>query len=216
MFRFNKSHNAIEGIRDVGHHWLLVKLGTHAYIYIYIYILQNGCLHDVRDASLVCGLSQFLTAWRLVLSMKTWSYIRLEFGLFSTNIYIYILDGRKQVVKLDNVTSESCEITCGVPQGSVLGFISFQLFIDGKFYFAVQSCAKNMSADDVIVNTPVISVHELECKLHPWIDSIPDRYDMKKLCIDKWICSVRIIGSIFVILSWSLNLDNFAISVGVG
>ena len=52
--------------------------------------LQNGCLHDVRDASLVCGLSQFLTAWRLVLSMKPWSYIWLEFGLFSTIIYIYI------------------------------------------------------------------------------------------------------------------------------
>ena len=44
--------------------------------------LQNGCLHDVRDASLVCESSQFLTAWRLVLSMKPWSYIWLEFGLF--------------------------------------------------------------------------------------------------------------------------------------
>ena len=52
--------------------------------------LQNGYLHDVRDASLVCGISQFLTAWRLVLSMKPWSYIWLEFGLFSTIIYIYV------------------------------------------------------------------------------------------------------------------------------
>ena len=51
-------------------------------------ILQNGCLHDVRDASLVCESSQFLTAWRLVLSMKPWSYIWLEFGLFSTIIAI--------------------------------------------------------------------------------------------------------------------------------
>ena len=30
------------------------------------------------------------TAWRLVLSMKPWSYIWLEIGLFSTIIYIYI------------------------------------------------------------------------------------------------------------------------------
>ena len=36
-----------------------------------------------------CELSQFLTAWRFVLSMKPWSYIWLEFGLFSTIIYIY-------------------------------------------------------------------------------------------------------------------------------
>ena len=49
--------------------------------------------HDVRDASFVCGLSQFLTAWRLVLPMKPWSYIWLEFGLFSTIIYIYIYTG---------------------------------------------------------------------------------------------------------------------------
>ena len=55
-----------------------------------IHHLQNGCFHDVRDASLVCDLSQFLTDWRLVLSMKPWSYIWLEFGLFSTIIYIYI------------------------------------------------------------------------------------------------------------------------------
>ena len=41
--------------------------------------LQNGCLHDVRDASFC-----------LVLSMKPWSYIWLEIGLFSTTIYIYI------------------------------------------------------------------------------------------------------------------------------
>ena len=53
--------------------------------------LQNGCLHDVREASLVCESSQFLTAWRLVLSMKPWLYIWLEFGLFSTIIYIFIL-----------------------------------------------------------------------------------------------------------------------------
>ena len=52
---------------------------------------HGGSLHNVRDASLVCDLSQFLTAWRLVLSMKPWSYIWLEFGLFSTIIYIYIL-----------------------------------------------------------------------------------------------------------------------------
>ena len=34
------------------------------------------------------GYRQFLTAWRLVLSMKPWSYMWLEFGLFSTIIAI--------------------------------------------------------------------------------------------------------------------------------
>ena len=45
--------------------------------------IQDGCLHDVRDASLVFELSQFLTAWRLVLSMNPWSYIwRVYQGCF--------------------------------------------------------------------------------------------------------------------------------------
>ena len=59
--------------------------GSH---FVNLQNLQNGCLHDVRDASLFCESSQFLTAWRLVLSMKPWSYIWLEFGLFSTIITI--------------------------------------------------------------------------------------------------------------------------------
>ena len=54
----------------------------------FVNALQNGCLHDVRDASFVCDLSQFLTAWRLVLSMIPWSYLWLEIGLFTTIIAI--------------------------------------------------------------------------------------------------------------------------------
>ena len=93
---------------------LASHIQVHRYIYIYIYIkwtvfvnvttksAQHACvddcydcwkkskLNDVRDASLVCELNQFLTAWRLVLSMKPWSYIWLEFGLFQQLYILYI------------------------------------------------------------------------------------------------------------------------------
>ena len=68
---------------------VLLCLGT-SWMQPFCNALQNGCLHDVRDASLVCGFRQFLTAWRLLLSMKPWSYIWLEFGLFSTIIVAII------------------------------------------------------------------------------------------------------------------------------
>ena len=71
-----------------------IYINIHTYIYIYdcwkkskLKSYVRGS-HDVRDASLVCESSQFLTAWRLVLSMKPWSYIWLDFGLFSTIIAI--------------------------------------------------------------------------------------------------------------------------------
>ena len=37
--------------------WRRYHIGRHAKMH-----LQNGCLHDVRDASLVCESSQFLVS----------------------------------------------------------------------------------------------------------------------------------------------------------
>ena len=90
--------------------WLIVCFMDYIYIYIYIivekspnssHMYDHGFMYNTnrqavknwpdsqtRDASLVCESGQFLTAWRLVLYMKPWSYIWLEFGLFSTIIAI--------------------------------------------------------------------------------------------------------------------------------
>ena len=84
------------------------------YIYIYMYKMDcvcqryhkecstRTCADDCYNCPLLKGffcdlwITQRIlffylqTAWRLVLSMKPWSYIWLEFGLFSTIIYIYM------------------------------------------------------------------------------------------------------------------------------
>ena len=135
------------------------------------------------------------------------------YGIIGTELdwFFSYLNGRKQFVKFNNETSESCEITCGVPQGSVLGPILFLLFINDISNFAVEGCILNMYADDVIIYTSAMSTHELECKLPSFIDSISNWYDMNKLCINKKKSSVMIIGCKFQLRS--LNLDNFAISV---
>ena len=60
-----------------------------------------------------------------------------------------MMRGRKQVVKFHQETSQFCDITCGVPQGSVLGPILFLLFINDISNFAVEACVLNMYADDL-------------------------------------------------------------------
>ena len=127
------------------------------------------------------------------------------------NWFSSYLSGRKQVVKFNHETSEYCDITCGVPQGSVLGPILFLLFINDISNFTVEGCVLNMYADDVIIYTSAMSRDELERKLQCCIDSISEWYNMNKLCINKKKSSVMVIGSKSQLRS--LNLDNFSISV---
>ena len=76
------------------------------------------------------------------------------------SLYSY-LRGRKQFVKFHQETSEFCDITCGVPQGSVPGPIMFLLFINDISNFAVEACVLNMHADDVIIYASATSKDEL-------------------------------------------------------
>ena len=111
----------------------------------------------------------------------------------------------------DRLIHQFCDITCGVPQGSVLGPILFLLFINDISNFAVEGCALNMYADDVIIYTSATSKDELESRLQVCIDNISNWYSMNKLCINKKKSNVMVIGSKWQLKS--LNLDDFTISV---
>ena len=119
------------------------------------------------------------------------------YGITSTELkwFSSYLSGRKLVVKFHQETSEFCDITCCVPQGSVLGPILFLLFINDISNFAVESCVLNMYADDVIIYTSATSKDELECRLQACIDNISNWYSMNKLCINKKKSNVMVIGS---------------------
>ena len=121
------------------------------------------------------------------------------------------LRGRKQILKFHQETSEFCDITCGVPQGSVLGPILFLLFINGISNFTVEGCVLSMYADDVIIYTSATSKDESEYRLQVCIDNISNWYIMNKLCVNRKKSNVMVIGSKWQLKS--LNLGVFTISV---
>ena len=135
------------------------------------------------------------------------------YGITGTELkrFSSYIKGRKQVVKFHQETSECCDITRGVPQGSVPGPISFFLFINDISNLAVEACVLNMYADDVITYTLATPKDELEYRLQVCIDNISNWYSLNMLCIDKKKSNAMVIGS-----KWQLkllNLDDFTISV---
>ena len=89
------------------------------------------------------------------------------YGFTSTELkwFFSYLKRRKQVVKFHQETSEFCDITRGVPRGSVPGPVLFLLFINDISNLTAEGCILNMYADDVIIYTSAISNDELECNL---------------------------------------------------
>ena len=157
---------------------------------------SQTCLHRVIDDWLEHINNGELTGTCLLHISKCFDSInhiillkKLEmYGIIGTELdwISSYLNGRKQFVNFNNETSESCEITCGVPQGPVLGPILFSLFINDISNFAVEGCVLNMYDDDVIIYTSAMSTHGLKCKLQSCIDSISNWYDMNKLCYSHW------------------------------
>ena len=62
------------------------------------------------------------------------------------------LQGRKYRVVMEGATSEWCNLTRGVPQGSILGPFLFTLFIN-DVPNAVENCTVNLYADDTAIYT---------------------------------------------------------------
>lgn len=70
------------------------------------------------------------------------------FSTHSVNLIASYLNGRRQFVSLRGVSSDTVLITCGVPQGSILGPILFLIYINDLAYCLPSDVRSTLYADD--------------------------------------------------------------------
>ena len=80
------------------------------------------------------------------------------------------MSGRKQQIKLGNTVSTWANINKGVPQGSILGPLLFNVFINDIFYFISKGTLYNYADDNTLsFHSPdydeIISVIEEESQI---------------------------------------------------
>ena len=76
------------------------------------------------------------------------------------------LDNRTQVVSINNKTSETGYATCAVPQGSILGPLLFQIFInDLPLVLSDNVTSTDLYADDTTIYDAQTDLHILKSNL---------------------------------------------------
>ena len=93
----------------------------------------------------------------------------------TVNWFKSYLHGRTQKVVISGFMSQKQDITCGVPQGSILGPLLFILFANDLHLHNMPKCDLNLYADDTNVYSVGKTVNEIQtqlsndmCTLYQW------------------------------------------------
>lgn len=104
------------------------------------------------------------------------------------------LSNRMQSVRVGDVTSQKRYVTCGVPQGTVLGPILFNIYVNNLY--SLETCGKVISfADDTALLYTSCSWEEMKCvveddlpKLVTWFDDMLLSINFDKTCYIPFSC----------------------------
>ena len=119
------------------------------------------------------------------------------------------LTNRSQRVCLNNHLSESASVTCGVPQGSILGPLLFLIFINDLPLVLKQSASVDLYADDTIFYDFQNDVYQLETNLQLTLNSLQDWCRQNGMVINTEKTKVMLITS----RQKRQNLQNSALSL---
>ena len=104
------------------------------------------------------------------------------------------LQDRRQLCKVNGVSSRIEEIHCGLPQGSCLGPLLFIVYIN-DLPFCLESCQVTMYADDTSISFTAKSVNDLNVTLNKELDSLRKCLQGNKLSLNVLKTQAMVIGS---------------------
>ena len=108
-----------------------------------------------------------------------------EYGISNTSLDWFkdYLFGRTQIVLRDDSLSDPCFITCGVPQGSILGPLLFLIFFN-DFPEILNKCSVVQFADDTVIYVSAKTVAEIEEILNTELKNIAMYFTKNELIIN--------------------------------
>ena len=138
--------------------------------------MVGSWLEAIKSGKLIgCGLVDFRKAFDLVdhrtLLKKLRYYKCQETCLKWFESY---LTSRTQRVYLGSHLSDPAYVTCGVPQGSILGPLLFLIFINDLPLALKQSAAVDLYADDTIFYDFQTNIDQLQSNLQLTLNSLQD------------------------------------------
>ena len=113
------------------------------------------------------------------------------------NLYYWIsafLSNRRQQVKVGSSSSTTCNVISGVPQGSVIGSLLFNLFINDVTDHLDSTSTSKIFADDIKIYTELIN-HNSDINFQAQLDLIQQWSVRWQLPISHTKCNLLYIGS---------------------
>ena len=125
----------------------------------------------------------------LLKKMQEYGISGIEHAWFTS----YLQD-RRQLCRVNGVSSRIEEIHCGVPQGSCLGPLLYIRYIN-DLPFCLDNCQVTMYADDTSISFSARNVSDLNVTLNKELDSLREWLQGNKLSLNVLKTQAMVIGS---------------------